>query len=120
MECLVKDSTCSCKFLRFHPSNNSQLFDDDSMGILAFGLSTPRTMAVATGVVVAFWGAFQILVYLYVSPSSYVCTEMFLLRVLNSDLLILTRRKSMCHKHLVGQVRIIDVLIAFGKQFGHA
>eukprot|EP01035_Chromulina_nebulosa_P018030 gene18030-23671_t len=35
------------------------------MGILAFGLSTPRNLAIGTGVVVAFGGVLQCLLFLY-------------------------------------------------------
>lgn len=40
------------------------------MGVLAFGLSTPRDLAIACGVLVAAWGPLQILIYLKVSKSS--------------------------------------------------
>jgi len=35
------------------------------MGILAFGLSVPRELAIATGVIVSFWGCLQMLLYAY-------------------------------------------------------
>lgn len=46
-----------------------------SMGILAFGLSTPRNLAIATGIVVAFFGCLICLGNLWVSGTfhSYGC-----------------------------------------------
>ena len=37
------------------------------IGIFSFGLSTPRTLAIATGVVLGFWGALTILLAFTVS-----------------------------------------------------
>lgn len=37
------------------------------MGILAFGLSTPKSLAIACGVIVSAWGPTEIALYLWVS-----------------------------------------------------
>jgi hypothetical protein len=42
------------------------------MGVLAFGLSTPRTLAIACGVLVAAWGPLQIVIYLKVNNHSII------------------------------------------------
>jgi hypothetical protein len=49
------------------------------MGVLAFGLSTPRPLAIACGVLVAAWGPLQIAIYLKVIAnfSSSLFVEIF-------------------------------------------
>lgn len=52
------------------------------MGVLAFGLSSPRSLAIACGVLVCAWGPVQIAVYLKVRYvlnllSSHIVNDLF-------------------------------------------
>jgi len=47
------------------------------MGVLAFGLSKPQTLAIACGVIVSAWGPVQILVYLRVSHANLLLSHPF-------------------------------------------
>jgi hypothetical protein len=69
-----------CEFSVIHFLNhfNCAILLHFSCGVLAFGLSSPRTLAIWCGVLVAAWGPAQILVYLKVFFGSFILLFQFL------------------------------------------